>query len=55
MYSVFVKVLRTDQGENIVREHQSDKNVQIVYENISVQALKSTKAFLNSSNLLLKC
>ena len=30
MYPVFVKILRTDQGKKILREHQGDKDAQKV-------------------------
>ena len=52
MYSVFVKILLTYQGNKIVCEHQGDKDAQKVYAKLSAHALKSTRDLLNSSKLL---
>ena len=52
MYSVFVKILLTYQGNKIVCEHQGDKDAQKVYAKLSGHALKPTNYLLNSSKLL---
>ena len=52
MYAVFIKTLQTDQGKAYVREHEKDSDAQKVYKKISEFALKSTKASLDSSNIL---
>ena len=52
MYSVFVQILLTGQGNKHLHEHQGDKYAQKVYINISVHALKSANAMLNSYKLL---
>ena len=52
MYSVFVKMILTNQGKKISHEHQGDKYARKVYEKLSANALKSTKDPLNSSKLL---
>ena len=52
MYSVFVKMLLTDQGKKILREHQGDKNAQKVYTKFSAHAIKSMNDLLNSYELL---
>ena len=48
MYLVFVKILLTEQGHKIVREHHGDKYAQRVYAKLSAHALKYKKALLNS-------
>ena len=52
MYLVFVKIVLTEKIKKIVREHQGDKYSQKVYAKLSADALKYTKALLNSSKLL---
>ena len=52
MYSVFVKIILTDQGKKIVREHQGDTDAHKVYAKFSARVLKSTKDLLNSSDSL---
>ena len=47
MYSIFVKIIPTDQRKKIVHEHQGDKDSQKVYAKLSAHALKYTKAMLN--------
>ena len=52
MYSVFIKVLKTDIGKSIVRAHQQDRDAQKVYEKVINHYLKSTKALISTADLL---
>ena len=52
IYSVFDKILLTDQEKKIVRKHEADKDAQKVYAKLSTLAVKHTKDLLNSSELL---
>ena len=52
MYSVFKKILLTDQGKKIVRKHQGYKYIHKVYSKLSAHAIKYTNDMLNSSKLL---
>ena len=52
MYSVFVKILLTEQGKKIVHEHQGDKDAQNNLRKKTSNALKYTRDLLNSSNIL---
>ena len=47
MYSVFVKILLTDQEKKILREHQGDKDAHKIYANITAHVLKYTKNILH--------
>ncbi len=52
MYAVAEKTLLTDIGKSAVRKHESNFDAQAVYKELFEQMEKSTKASLNSTNLL---
>ena len=52
MYAVFSKTLLTDKGKSLVREHERDYNAQQVHKKLLDYAQKSTKASVESSQLL---
>ena len=51
MYSVFVKIILTNQGKKILCKHQGDKYAQRVYAKLPENVLKYIMALLNSSKL----
>jgi hypothetical protein len=52
MYAVFERTLLSDKGKALVREHTADFDAQQVYSELCAYALKSTKATIESSNIL---
>jgi hypothetical protein len=52
MYAVFERTLLSDKGKALVREHTLDYDAQRVYTELCAYALQSTKATIDSSNLL---
>ena len=52
MYAVFTKTLLTDKGKSLVREHEDEYNAQLVYSKLVDHAQRSTKASVESSQLL---
>ncbi len=52
MFAVFDCILLTDTGKALVLEHENDFDAQKIYAEIVKFYLKSTKASLDSSNLL---
>jgi hypothetical protein len=53
MFAVFKKKLLTDQGKAYVREYEKQSDAQSIYRRISKYAIKSTKASLQASTILL--
>ena len=52
MFAVFDRTLQTDTGKALVREHENDFDAQKIYVELVKFYLKSTKASLDSSNVL---
>jgi hypothetical protein len=52
MYSVFERILQTDEGKVIVRSHDADRNAQLIYGEILQVMTKSTEAMMDSSDIL---
>ena len=52
MYSVFERCLQTDKGKSIVRVHETDYDAQKVYKAILDYSSSSTRALLESGDLL---
>jgi hypothetical protein len=52
MYAVFKRTLLSDKGNAVIREHTGDYDAQKVYSQLYAYALQSTKATIDSSNLL---
>ena len=52
MYAVFAKTLLTDKGKSLVREHEKDYNAQQIHTKLLDYAQRSTKASVESSQLL---
>jgi hypothetical protein len=52
MYAVFKRTLLSDKGKALVHDHMSDFNAQNVYTALCTNSLKSTKATIDSSNIL---
>ena len=52
MFAVFEKNLLTDQGKSLVREYADNYDAQRIYSELRSYSLESTKASLDSSNLL---
>jgi hypothetical protein len=52
MYAVFERILLSDKGKALVREHTIDYDAQKVFKDLSAYSLLSTKATLDSSSIL---
>lgn len=52
MFAVFERNLLTDQGKALVRDYADKYDAQSIYRDLSAYALHSTKAALDSSNML---
>jgi hypothetical protein len=52
MYSVFECTLQTSQGKTFERQHEQDFDVQTLYKQMLTYLKKSTKAIINTSNIL---
>ena len=52
VYSVLESKVLTDQGKNIVRQHEIDYDAQAVYKKLLTHHLVSTKAAMTSSDIL---
>ena len=52
MYSVFNKILLTDTGRELVRQHDKKFDAQKIYASLVEKTLHSTKASLDSSHIL---
>jgi hypothetical protein len=52
MYAVFQRCLLTDKGKTFVREHEQDGDAQTVFMKLQQHATQSTKALLDSSDIL---
>jgi hypothetical protein len=52
MYAVFLKTVLTDQGKALVRQYESTYDAQKVYAGLVTHASKSTKAAMDSTDLL---
>jgi hypothetical protein len=52
MYAVFECTLQTDQGKAYVHQHERDFDAQQVYASLHTYSVTSTKATLDTSNLL---
>jgi hypothetical protein len=52
MYSVFERMLQTDEGKVIVRSHDSDRNAQLIYSEFLQVMTQSTEALMDSGELL---
>jgi hypothetical protein len=52
MFTVFNKILLTDQGKKIVRSHEINSNAQEIYEELREYSLESTQSSLDASKLL---
>ncbi len=52
MYAVFERVLQTDKGKAQVRSNEADSNAQKIFNELCQDALRSTRASIDSSRLL---
>ena len=52
MFAIFEKNLLTNQGKSLVREYADNYDAQQIYSELRSYSLESTKALLDSSNLL---
>ena len=52
VYAVFVKNLKNDEGQALVREYQKERNAQLIYKNLKEKMTSSTRAEINSDDLL---
>ena len=52
IYSVFERVLKIDDGRDLVRKHHEDHDAQEVYTSLKAFATESTAASLNAADLL---
>ena len=52
VYAVFESKLMTDMGKKFVRDHENDFNAQEIYRKLVKHHTKSTKANMDSANLL---
>ena len=52
MYAVFERVLQTDKGKALVRLNEAMSNAQKIFAELCQDALRSTRASINSSRLL---
>jgi hypothetical protein len=52
MYAVFERTLLSNKGKALIREHTIDFNAQLIYSELCAYALQSTKAMIDSSNIL---
>ena len=52
MFAVFERTLLTDVGKSLVRDHEDDGDAREVYKAVVAYYLKSTKASLDSADLL---
>ena len=52
MYAVFERVLQTDKGKALVRSNEADANAQKIFSELCQDALRSTRASIDSSRLL---
>ena len=52
IYSVFVSTLLIDQGKKFVREYEDDYDAHRIYKKLLTHAKESTKASIDSSNIL---
>ena len=52
VYAVFESKLLTDMGKKYVRDHEDDSDAQAVYRKLTLHHTKSTKASMDSANLL---
>ena len=52
VYAVFEAKLQTDMGKKFVRDHESDFDAQEIYRKLVAHHTKSTKASMDSANLL---
>ena len=52
LYTVFVKNLKIDDGQALVRTHQKDKNAQAIYTELKTKMTSSTTAEISLDDLL---
>ena len=52
MYSIFERVLKSDKGKAFIRQHKDDYDAQSVFVKLVDYYAKSTRAILESSDLL---
>jgi hypothetical protein len=52
MYAVFEKILQTDEGKVIVRDHDNDRDAQKIYIKLLQVMTRSAEALMASNNLL---
>jgi len=52
MYAVFERVLQTDKGKALVRSNEATSNTQKIFVELCQDALRSTRASIDSSRLL---
>ena len=52
MYAVFERALQTDKGKALVRSNEADSNAQKIFDELCKDALRSTRASIDSSRLL---
>jgi hypothetical protein len=52
VYAIFCSNLKTDFGQNLVRDYESSQNAQAIWKEVSNDAEKSMVAQLNATNLL---
>ena len=52
VYAVFESKVLTDMGKKFVRDHEDDSDAQAVYRKLTLHHTKSTKASMDSANLL---
>jgi hypothetical protein len=53
MYAVLERMLQTDQGKAFIHQHEEDFDAQKIYSSLQDYSVKSTKASLDASKLLL--
>jgi hypothetical protein len=52
MYAVFERTLQMDQGKAYIHQHERDSDAQKIYASLVTYSISSTKAALDTSNLL---
>ena len=52
VYAVFERIVQTDAGKDIVRQHENDYDAQKVYEELEAHHFSSTKAKMSQSDTL---
>ena len=52
MYTIFERILQTEDGRVIVRSHDKDQNAQLIYSELVQVMTRSTEAMMCSSELL---